>query len=111
VYWGAEPSAPRQTRAADTVALGSLGGSTLDGPTLGGPSTILPVPGGPEPILGMGGCSCSGSCGCGTPLSDFVDSIPGGYVTLAAGGALLAWMVMRKKGGARRPSRWRRRRN
>lgn len=92
VYWGAEPSAPRQTRAADTVALGSLGGSTLDGPTLGGPSTILPVPGGPEPILGMGGCSCTGSCGCGpgSGLSGIAESVPGGYLTLGVA-VFLAW--------------------
>jgi hypothetical protein len=92
VYWGTGPSVPRQTRAADSVALGSLGGSTLDGPTL-----ELPVPGGPEPILsGVGGCSCSGSCGCGTPLAGIVDSVPGGYVTLAAV-AFLAWHLTKRR--------------
>jgi len=97
VYWGTGPSAPHQTRAADAVALGSLGGSTLDGPTLGGPPMILPVPGGPEPILsGVGGCSCTGSCGCGTPLSGLADAVPGGYLTLAAV-AVGAWMLLRKR--------------
>lgn len=42
---------PRQTRAADTVALGSLGGDT----SLGMP---LPRPGAPEPL--DGDCSCNG---------------------------------------------------
>lgn len=94
LQWGMH--APYQSRAADTVALGSLGGSTLAGPTL-----VLPAPGAPEPIdvtPGMGGCSCSGSCGCGTGtgLSGFVDAIPGGYVTLGIG-ALIAWRMLRKK--------------
>jgi hypothetical protein len=39
---------PRQTRAADTVALGSLGDPTIELP--------LPRPGAPEPI----GCACDG---------------------------------------------------
>lgn len=52
-----ESGPPRQSRAADTVALGSLAGTTLDHPTL-----ELPVPGGPEPL--SGNCGCSGSCGC-----------------------------------------------
>lgn len=41
---------PNQTRAADTVALGSV----LDEPTLGVP---LPRPGAPEPL---NGCGCHG---------------------------------------------------
>jgi hypothetical protein len=94
LQWGMRP--PYQSRAADTVALGSLGGSTLAGPTL-----VLPAPGAPEPVditPGMGGCSCSGSCGCGpaTGLSGFVDSIPGGYLTLGVG-AFLAWRMLRKR--------------
>lgn len=107
--WG--HGTPVQTRAADATALGSLGGSTLDEPTL-----LLPAPGAPEvigvtgksmmPMSGtqimqaMGGCSCSGTCGCGpapaAALSDFVDTIPGGYLTLGAA-ALLAWHFMRKR--------------
>lgn len=90
--WSAGP--PMQSRAADTVALGTLAGSSLDGPTL-----VLPAPGAPEPILGgMSGCSCSGTCGCGSgsPLSGLVDSVPGGYVTLGIA-AILAWRLLRKK--------------
>ncbi len=49
----------------------------------------------------MGGCSCSGTCGCGTPgpaaaLSGFVDSVPGGYITLGAA-ALLAWHFLKRR--------------
>lgn len=94
VTWNGR-TAPTQSRAADTVALGSLGGSTLDGPTL-----ILPKPGAPEPILGgMGGCSCSGSCGCGTgaPLSGLAESVPGGYLTIGIA-AFIAWRMLRKRG-------------
>lgn len=87
-------SAPRQSRAADSVALGSLGGgTTLDGPTL-----VLPAPGAPEPIgvtrSAMSGCNCSGTCGCGTPLSGFADAVPGGYLTLGVA-AFLAWRMLR----------------
>ena len=92
---------PMQTRAADTAALGSLEGSTLHG------ATILPAPGAPEPIgvsnqamQAMGGCSCSGQCGCGDSgdgLSGFVDSIPGGYVTLGVA-AVAAYLLLRKRG-------------
>ena len=92
---------PAASRAADTLALGSLGGTTLSGPTI-----VLPRPGAPEVIdgagVGMAGCSCTGSCGCGSgtgvtaALSDFVDSVPGGYLTLAAA-ALVAWKLLGKK--------------
>lgn len=89
-WYGSTP--PHQTRAADAAALGSLAGSSLDGPTL-----ILPLPGAPEPILsGVGGCSCSGSCGCGTPLSGIADAVPGGYLTLGVA-AFLAWKFFIKK--------------
>ncbi len=85
LQWGMHP--PYQSRAADTVALGSLGGSTLAGPTL-----VLPAPGAPEPIgvtrLAMSGCSCSGSCGCGpgSALGGMFDAIPGGVATLGVAG-------------------------
>lgn len=84
---------PLQSRAADSVALGSLGGgSSLDHPTL-----VLPAPGAPEPIgvvrSGMGGCSCRGSCGCG--MGGVVDSIPGGWLTVGVG-AYLLWRLMGK---------------
>ena len=49
-------AAPQQSRAADSKALGSLGGDSL------GAMMLLPLPGSPEPITGMGGCS---SCGMG----------------------------------------------
>jgi len=96
IQWG--HGTPVESRAADSVALGSLAGSTLHG------STILPAPGAPEPIgvsmQAMGGCSCTGSCGCGpsatSPLSDFVDEIPGGYITLGIA-AFFAWKFFKKK--------------
>lgn len=104
---------PHQSRAADTVALGSLSGGTLSGTSLQGStlegSSLLPRPGAPEPIgvtraamSGLGAnCSCSGTCGCQTgsasaALSDIADSVPGGYVTLGVG-AFLAWKFLFKK--------------
>ncbi len=88
-------AAPSQSRAAPS-SLGSLGGTTLSQPTL-----LLPRPGAPEPIgvsQGMGGCGCSGSCGCGpkSPMGDFIDSIPGGWIGLGVG-ALLVWHFMTKR--------------
>ena len=96
---------PRQSRAADSVALGSLGGgTTLDHPTL-----VLPAPGAPEvigvtPGMAMGGCSCSGSCGCGpsapgpvaAALNGIADAVPGGYLTLGVA-AFLAWKYLKKR--------------
>ncbi len=84
---------PYQARAADTLSLGSLAGSTLDNPTL-----VLPRPGAPEPISGLGGCSCSGTCGCGSraPMAGIADAVPGGYLGLAAAG-LVAWLLLRGK--------------
>lgn len=94
---------PRQTRAADTVALGCCGLGSLEGTSLDG-STILPAPGAPEPIgvtrPAMGGCSCHGSCGCGGgggALSGLVDSVPGGMATLAVVGLFVAWKVFGKR--------------
>lgn len=91
--WGS--TVPRQSHAAPG-ALGSLGDATL----------LLPAPGAPEPIGvtrgGMGGCSCSGTCGCTAPaaaataVGDFIDSVPGGYITLAVG-AFIAWKMFKKK--------------
>lgn len=90
LVWG--QSAPKQTRAGDAAALGSLAGTTLDSPTL-----VLPAPGAPEPILsGVSGCSCHGSCGCGSSMGDFIDYVPGGYITLAVAG-FLAWKFLGKK--------------
>lgn len=94
LQWGM--SAPRQSRAADAAALGSLGGgTTLDHPTL-----VLPLPGAPEPVgitrNGMSGCSCTGTCGCGTPLSGIADAVPGGYLTLGVA-AFLAWKFLKKR--------------
>jgi len=99
IRWG--HGTPLQTRAADSVALGSLGGSSLQG------ATILPAPGAPEPIgvsnqamQAMGGCSCSGQCGCGDAgdgLGGFVDSVPGGYLTLGAAAIAGWWFFLRKK--------------
>jgi hypothetical protein len=114
IRWG--HGTPMQTKAADAQALGSLEESTLKTPTLYG-SSILPAPGAPEPIgisnqrmramgdtamQAMGGCSCSGTCGCGTPaaataaLSGIADSVPGGWVTLGVG-AFLVWHFMKKR--------------
>lgn len=110
--WGQGP--PFQFKAGDAQALGSLEESTLSTPTLYG-STILPAPGAPEPIgvsnqrmrqamgdtayQAMGGCSCSGTCGCGTPaaaLNGIADNVPGGWVTLGVG-AFLVWHFMKKR--------------
>jgi hypothetical protein len=99
-----QSAAPRQSRPA-SIALGSLGGNTLAGTTLGGgsslahPTLVLPAPGAPEPILGgMGGCSCSGSCGCGpsSGMSGIADAVPGGYITLGVA-AFLAWKFLGKR--------------
>lgn len=85
---------PPQSRAADARSLGSLGGTTLDGPT-------LPAPGAPEPLNvtghGLGGCVCKGSCGCGTGLSGIAESVPGGYLTLGVAAAAIAWCVFGRK--------------
>lgn len=113
IQWG--HGTPRQTKGADAQALGILEESTLTTPTLYG-STILPAPGAPEPIgvsnqrmmramgdtayQAMGGCSCSGTCGCGTPaaaaLNGIADSVPGGWVTLGMG-AFLVWHFMKRR--------------
>ncbi len=103
IRWGR--TAPAQSRAADSVALGSLGGgSTLDHSTLEQGTIILARPGAPEVIdgsglSGLGGCSCSGSCGCGTAapsLSGIIDAVPGGVITLGIA-AFAAWMMFKKK--------------
>jgi hypothetical protein len=111
VRWG--HGTPVQTKAADAQSLGSLEESSLTRPTLYG-SSILPAPGAPEPIgvsnqrmsMGgvmeaMGGCSCTGTCGCSapaatTPLSDISDAVPGGWVTIGVG-AFLVWHFMKKR--------------
>ncbi len=92
--WRSGP--PLQSRAADSVALGSLGGgTTLDHPTL-----VLPAPGAPEPIGvtrgGMGGCSCSGSCGCGPAMGGIIDAIPGGIVTVGIA-AVVAFCLFKRR--------------
>lgn len=117
--WGQGP--PFQSKAGDAQALGSLEESTLSTPTLYG-STILPAPGAPEPIgvsnqrmrqamgdtayQAMGGCSCSGTCGCGTPaaataaLNGIIDDIkahPGYFAAGAALGAFLMMHFMKKR--------------
>lgn len=97
--WSSGP--PLQSRAADAASLGSLGGSLGGGSTLDHPTLVLPAPGAPEPIgvtrSGMSGCSCHGSCGCGSGMSGLVDSVPGGYLTLVAA-AFVAWRMLRKRG-------------
>ena len=86
-----------QSRAADAVALGSLGGgTTLDHPTL-----VLPAPGAPEPVgisaQGLGGCSCQGSCGC-NGMSGLTDSMSkGALIGVGAVALFAAWMLLRKK--------------
>lgn len=89
--WGS--TAPRQAKAAP----GSLG--SLEGPTI-----VLPAPGAPEPIgvtrraMSGCGCGCGGSCGGGhshSAVGDFVDAIPGGYITLAIVG-IVAWKMLKK---------------
>lgn len=86
IRWQGRNSAPMQTRAADTVALGSLGDPTL----------VLPVPGGVEPLNGIS-CKCGGSCGCsGGGLHGITDTITGNPV-LAIGAAYLAYRLFFKK--------------
>lgn len=84
-----------QSRAADSVALGSLGGTTLDTPTL-----IVPLPGAPEPIgvtrPAMGGCGCNSCGGHSHGVGDVVDSVPGGYLTIGVA-AFLLWRALRKQ--------------
>jgi hypothetical protein len=95
--WTSGP--PQQSRAADSVALGSLGGgTTLDYPTL-----VLPAPGAPEPVgitrptpASLSGCSCSGSCGCGSGMGGMLEAIPGGIVTVGIA-AFAAWWMLRKR--------------
>lgn len=87
-------SAPPQTRAADTVALGSLGGTTLDHPTL-----VLPAPGAPEPLNGDCGCGCKGAGTCGggsSAMSGITDTITQNPI-LAAVGAFLAYKWWKKR--------------
>jgi hypothetical protein len=116
IRWG--HGTPVQSKGADAQALGILEESSLSTPTLYG-STILPAPGAPEPIgvsnqrmmqaMGdaqvyeaLGGCSCSGTCGCGTPaaataaLSDISDAVPGGWITIGVG-AFLVWHFAKKR--------------
>lgn len=93
-------SAPAQSRASDTVSLGSLGGTSLAGSTLSKPTLVLPLPGAPEPIDithddGMGGCDCSGRCGC-VSFSG-IEAIPSWakYGALAAA-VFVAWKCMKR---------------
>ncbi len=74
-------SSPRQTRAADSVSLGSLGGDT----TLGMP---LPRAGAPEP---MGACCSS----CASGVGEF--AIPGGTKTMMIGVALATYLLFFRK--------------
>lgn len=93
VNWRGRNAAPMQSRAADTVALGSLEGTTLDEPTL-----VLPAPGAPEPLNGVS-CKCGGSCGCqGSGLGAITDlfALPGGWWAWA-GSAYLAYRLLKKK--------------
>lgn len=100
--WKKRP--PYQSRAADTVSLGTLSGTSLSEPTLSGTtldgSSLLPRPGAPEPLdvtqSALSGCSCKGSCGCQGGMAGIADSVPGGYVTLGIG-ALVAWKLLFKK--------------
>lgn len=80
VDWGGNrnrrSTAPRGTRAADTTALGSLGGTTLSNPTL-----VLPRPGAPEPInfdtvpLGCSGCGGNAAMGAIPVIDDVADAL------------------------------------
>lgn len=95
LQWGR--SAPLQSRAADSVALGSLGGSTLDEPTL-----LLPAPGAPEPIgvtrQGLSGCACHGSCGCGGGMGGYTDSLKrGALIGVAAVAGWALWKALKKR--------------
>lgn len=100
-------SIPRQSRAGETKSLGCapcaamLGMGSLEGTTLDHPT--LPAPGAPEPIgvarRPMSGidCKCGGTCGCSGGVGDIVDSIPGGYITVALGAAAALWLVLKRR--------------
>jgi len=106
ITWSGRNSAPPQSRAADTVALGSLEGTSLSRPTL-----VLPAPGAPEPLNGIS-CKCGGTCGCsgsaaamsGLPIVDDVvtaiSPIVGPTVANVAaygGLAYLAYKLLKRK--------------
>lgn len=86
-------TAPQGTRAADTKALGSLGGTSLDGSSILGPTLELPRAGAPEPL---GDCTCKGTTSglIGQPMGDAYSlaipwgahhPMPGQYVHAVAG--------------------------
>jgi|SRR5215470_4767702 len=87
ITWTGRNSAPMQSRAADTVALGSLGDPTL----------VLPAPGAPEPLNGIS-CKCGGSCGCSgaSPMSGITDTLAANPL-LTAVGAYLAYRWWKKR--------------
>lgn len=83
IRWGR--SAPAQTRAGDTVGLGSLGDPTI----------VMPRPGAPEPINGsyisMGCSGCSGGMAGDVDWGRTVASLP---ASVKIGGALaLAYLL------------------
>ena len=100
-------AAPQETRAADAKALGSLGGSSLDGPTL-----ELPRAGAPEPVGGVvyesdGGfrhpmknaLGCSG-CGGGKVMesmgNSIVDKVAGLSMPVKIAGAVGLFLLYKK---------------
>lgn len=77
---------PPQSRAADTVALGNY--------------LVLPAPGAPEVLNGLGdcGCGCKGMGNCSTPaMSGITDITPVKIAEAAA--AYLAYKYSKKKKG------------
>ncbi len=78
---------PRQSRAADSVALGSV----LDEPTL-----VLPLPGAPEPLNGDCGCGCKGAGTCGKAMGDIASMITPTNL-LMVGAAYLVFRHFKKK--------------
>jgi len=84
------------SRAADAVALGSLGGAhTLARPT-------LPAPGAPEVMAGLGdcGCGCKGAGTCGKGMGDLSSVISGMstvQLALVGGAAYLLYKHFKKK--------------
>lgn len=80
-----------QTGGGDKRALGSLGGTTLDGPT-------LPAAGAPE-VMAMGncGCGCKGAGTCGQGMGAITDLFQQSNWPYLAAAGVAAYFLLKKK--------------